>query len=116
MTRLWHIGLACVLACALILQGQSAAARVTMKDATGQIVICTGTGLMAVFVDADGQPVDNPEPCPDCMIVSILALIDADVQPAAPVTTLTLASLSGTLFQPDWLAQIPRARAPPPLV
>ncbi|MBT8152617.1 hypothetical protein KMP13_01635 [Epibacterium ulvae] len=116
MTRVWQIGLVCVLACTLILQGQSAAARVTMTDAAGQIVICTGTGPMTVYVDADGQPVDAPVPCPDCLILSVVALLTS-AQVVSPPSALS----SGTTL-PDQDLRVagtqisPSARAPPKLV
>ncbi len=43
-----------------------AVARGQMYDATGAIVLCTGTGPMTVLVDHEGQPVEQAPICPDC--------------------------------------------------
>ena len=37
--------------------------------ATGQMVICTGTGPVTVYTDAEGAPTDAPHICPDCILV-----------------------------------------------
>lgn len=47
--------------------------------AVGEMVLCTGYGMVVVSVDAQGQPTGPMMPCPDCvMAVSALA--------AGPVT------------------------------
>lgn len=104
------------MAVSLVLQGQSAAARVTMTDAVGQIVICTGTGPMAVYVDADGQPVDAPETCPDCLILSIVALLVAPIDLPRRCRSDQPAVIKATYFRPDWLTWPACARAPPSFV
>jgi len=48
--------------------------------APGQIVICTGNGLVALQVDANGKPIGQTLPCPD-MIPAILALDHGDAAP-----------------------------------
>ncbi|MEK0164157.1 DUF2946 family protein [Phaeobacter sp. JH20_36] len=42
-------------------------AQAGMRDATGQMVICTGTGPVMVYIDSDGQPVSPPMDCPECL-------------------------------------------------
>jgi len=34
----------------------------------GQIVLCTGEGLVKMAVDADGMPMEPPHVCPDCLL------------------------------------------------
>ncbi|MDF0603327.1 hypothetical protein P1J78_21575 [Psychromarinibacter sp. C21-152] len=50
--------------------------------AAGQIVLCTGTGPLAVAVDARGEPIGPLHVCPDCAL-TLLAAVDA---PAPDVT------------------------------
>ncbi|MDE4133693.1 hypothetical protein PXK00_11250 [Phaeobacter sp. QD34_3] len=56
------------LSLAVVLTAHSAAAMRGAQDATGQMVICTGTGPVAIYVDSDGQPVSAPHYCPDCVM------------------------------------------------
>ncbi len=56
------------------LTAYSAGAMGGMRDATGQMVICSGTGPVVIYVDADGQPARVPGDCPDCMPLSLDAL------------------------------------------
>nr|WP_096789541.1 DUF2946 family protein [Phaeobacter piscinae] len=57
--------LALALIVLMALTGVSAQAG--MRDATGQMVICTGTGPVMVYIDSDGQPVSPPMDCPECL-------------------------------------------------
>ena len=47
---------ALLLAAALLLTGHSAAASRFARDATGQVILCTGTGPVTVYVDENGEP------------------------------------------------------------
>lgn len=53
----------------------------------GAIVLCTGTGPVAVAVDRNGQPVERPHVCPDCVFTAMaglaapLSLTEWQVQP-----------------------------------
>lgn len=81
--------------------------------ATGQLVLCTGTGPMVVYVDADNKPTSAPVLCPDA---ALHFLTDA-TRPAAQV----FARLIGFQYrQPRISQQVvwhhaprPPARAPP---
>ena len=64
MSRVSHI-LGYVLAAVIALTAQSAAVARTMPDATGQMVLCTGTGPVMVYTDEDGNPTSAPHICPD---------------------------------------------------
>ncbi|AFO92101.1 hypothetical protein D1822_11820 [Phaeobacter inhibens] len=65
--------LALALTVLMALTGISAQAG--MRDAAGQMVICTGTGPVMVYIDSDGQPVSPPMECPECLtFVSDLGL------------------------------------------
>lgn len=41
-------------------------ARGKMRDQSGAIVLCTGTGPISVRVDSQGQPIGPMPICPDC--------------------------------------------------
>ncbi len=60
--------LALALALVLALTGHSMAVARGMPNAVGKIVLCTGTGPIAVLVDEGGQPVGQPHICPDCAL------------------------------------------------
>ena len=50
----------------------------------GEMVLCTGYGMVVVSVDAQGQPTGPMMPCPDC-IISLAGLTDTPAMlPAAP--------------------------------
>ncbi|MEO0700768.1 MAG: hypothetical protein AAFR34_12750 [Pseudomonadota bacterium] len=83
-------------------------------DATGQIVICSGHGLMIVYTDADGAPTGAPHLCPDC-VLKLLATVPAPTAPAGAGMVETQAYLvraaawDGASVTPYG----PGARAPP---
>ena len=63
--------------CLLATAGATASARGTMRDATGQMVLCTGTGPMRVMIDAQGQPIGPAHYCPDCAHTALAAIAPA---------------------------------------
>lgn len=71
----------------------------------GMIVLCTGTGPVAVAVDAKGQPVGPAHICPDCALSLIVAL-------PAPDPAARALSASPVVFRP---APRPPAATPVPL-
>ncbi|KIC35627.1 hypothetical protein RA26_16985 [Leisingera sp. ANG-M7] len=73
-----RISLGLFLALAVALTAHSAAARQGEHGAAGQMVICTGTGPVTIYVDSEGQPAKPPHNCPDC----VMHVLDAVVQPA----------------------------------
>ncbi len=51
----------------------SAVAHIGMRDVQGQFVICTGQGVITMYVDANGDPVEPTsaaQVCPDCLLLS----------------------------------------------
>lgn len=79
-----YLGLFMALAIALTAHG--AAAAQGNRDASGQMVICTGTGPVVVYVDDDGQPVQPPHYCPDC-VMQLLDAVSVPVTLCAPDAT-----------------------------
>ena len=57
-----------LIALMLALTSQSLAIARGASAASGQMVICTGTGPQAVYVDAEGQPTSAPHICPDAAL------------------------------------------------
>lgn len=66
MTRRTYIAL--LLSLMLALTGQSMAVARGAAAATGQMVLCTGAGVMAVYIDAEGNPTSAPHICPDASL------------------------------------------------
>lgn len=82
MTRSLRIYLALTLVAIMALTSQSmAVARGMAMDATGQIVLCTGTGPVSVYVDDNGQPTAPPHICPDCALHLLAAVAAPDIAP-----------------------------------
>ena len=40
------------------------------------MVICTGYGMVRITLDANGNPVEQSLPCPDCVITPVAILTD----------------------------------------
>jgi hypothetical protein len=55
----------------LVTSGAMAVARGQAYDATGAVIICTGHGVIVAWVDDEGQPVEAPHLCPDCVLASV---------------------------------------------
>ena len=113
MTRYLRISFALILSAALALTAQTMAHSRGAAMAEGQMVLCTGTGAVTVYFDAEGNPTSAPHICPDCA----LSLFDAvshpaeDCVPAAAVTSAWFASHALAIVPDHALA--PRARGPP---
>lgn len=56
------------LALVLALTSQSMVTARGAAAATGQMVLCTGAGPLAIYVDAQGQPTSAPHICPDAAL------------------------------------------------
>ena len=62
--------------------------------AVGEVVLCTGYGMVSIEVDVDGRPVGPMLPCPDCIITAT----GLDTGPAAlPMPPLDIAALTHAL-------------------
>jgi len=81
MARFLRISLALMLALVVTLTGHASASAQGARDASGQMVICSGTGPVTIYVDEDGQPTKAPHFCPDC----VMHLLDAVAGPDAVV-------------------------------
>ncbi|NOE18820.1 hypothetical protein GS634_11880 [Ruegeria atlantica] len=72
-----------VLSLLLVLTGQGLAVSRGMDRAVGQMVLCTGTGPVVVYMDEDGQPTAPPHYCPDYAL-SLMGAV-AVAQPPMPM-------------------------------
>ena len=111
--------LAIALSLVMVLTAHSASAMMGMRDAAGQMVICTGEGTMTVYVDAEGQPTTPPTPphdCPDC----VMLVLDAGAPPdrIVPDTRDTGREQigGGDIAMAELLRRRAVARGPPGLV
>lgn len=115
MARFLRIYLALTLALVVALAGHASASMKSSRDASGQMVICSGYGPVIIYVDDDGQPTKPPHFCPECMMHGLDAVLLPD--------DLALKTYGGQAFDQSWgaVAQVHRvalqamARAPPAL-
>lgn len=113
MTLHFRSYLTLFLVLAVTLTAHSAGAMRGMRDATGQLVICSGAGPVVIYVDADGQPARTPQDCPDCVNLSM------DVLAAYPLGLLIGQGPYSRVILPDRRELQPpipfqaSARAPP---
>ena len=68
--------LAVMLSLMLVQTGSAMAQARMMNPATGEMVLCTGNGPVAVPVDAQGQPTGKSHVCPDCALAVVAVLIE----------------------------------------
>lgn len=80
----------------------------------GEMVLCTGYGMVIVGVDAQGKPAGPMMPCPDC-VLSIAGLEgDAATVPLPPQSLVALAHALRNLPAPASGAPVfHHPRAPP---
>lgn len=98
----------------LIVTSQSmAVARGTMRDASGAVVLCTGTGPITVLTDADGQPIGPSHICPDCALTVMAGLAEAFDLPRPEQTLLRFTPIQLSYRAHDTIPPRAKARAPP---
>ncbi|MCC5969889.1 MAG: hypothetical protein JJU15_08060 [Pararhodobacter sp.] len=66
----------------------------------GEMVLCTGYGMVVVSVDAQGQPTGPMMPCPDCVIALAGLGSGGVVLPRPPQTLVALAHAMRNLPAP----------------
>lgn len=109
LRSLFAVTLALVLT--LTAQGMALARGQTMV--AGQMVLCTGTGIVTVQIDAEGNPVSPSHICPDCALSLMVAAAEAPAEllPFRVGEALAFRVASSRLTGGDRLA--PKARGPP---
>ncbi|MGI9370461.1 MAG: hypothetical protein ACR2O2_16650 [Ruegeria sp.] len=105
--------LAYVLSLLVILTGQGVAASRGINEAVGQMVLCTGSGPVVVYMDETGQPTKPPHYCPD-FAVNLLGVVfvEQPTLPPAPDRVFPALPLGAENLVALPLPQTP-ARAPP---
>ncbi|MFV0512694.1 MAG: hypothetical protein ACK5MY_03515 [Jhaorihella sp.] len=73
--------LAIALALLLSVTGQTMAVARGSAASVGEMVLCTGTGPVTVYVDEDGQPTKPPYVCPECVMHLVVAALPSDPAP-----------------------------------
>lgn len=108
--------IAVLLAFVLGLTSQSMAVARGASAATGQMVLCTGTGPVAIYLDADGQPTSAPHICPDA---ALNVLVDGAItllDPPAQLIVFGAVTLQADVQEPIQPKLRPDTRAPPVFV
>jgi len=104
-----------VLSLLVILTGQGVAASRGMDRAVGHMVLCTGSGPVVVYMDAEGQPTRAPHFCPDYALTLLGALaVAAPELPRAPEPDFPVPARAKTNLIALPVPNRP-ARAPPAL-
>lgn len=105
--------LAVFLALTVLLTAHSAAAMRAARDATGQLVLCTSSGPVSVYVDAEGQPTDAPHVCPECLIHVFSMVVPDQAQVYFDAGAAAFTPASTDLLAVGQVAISPSARGPP---
>ena len=102
-----------LLALVLAFTSQSMAVARGAAAAAGQMVLCTGTGPIAVYVDANGKPTSAPHICPDAAFQVLVE--GASTNAFAPRRILLFASARPAvdLLIDSAPPRLPRQRGPP---
>jgi hypothetical protein len=59
----------------LALTGQIMAVARGSSAATGEMVLCTGSGPVTIYTDGSGKPTAAPHICPDCLTPALSAVL-----------------------------------------
>ena len=82
--------------------------------AVGTVELCTGTGMITLRIDADGNPAGPEVPCPDCMPALAAGLPGHATGPEQPLRLLAFVPpLHGGLALVGQTSFHRHARAPP---
>ena len=86
------------------------------NDATGQMILCTGTGSVVVYMDESGVPTQAPHFCPDCTLNALTPAIAVSVEVPLFVVITSYFSMACVAAQSDVEIYAYLSRAPPRLV
>lgn len=113
MERVIRIYLALMLSTLLVLTGQGLALSRGISAPVGQMVICTGTGPVTIYMDEDGQPTRPPHYCPDYALMLLGAVIDAEPELSTPAPAMRAGSPAAAVALAQPAIGAAQARAPP---
>jgi hypothetical protein len=80
------------------------------------MVICTGYGMVRITLDANGNPVEQSLPCPDCVVTPVAVLADTLQQPASTRAARAVVQQGQTLWRGASAGVWCDSRGPPSLV
>jgi len=116
MKRTLRTHLALSLSLLLVLTSQTMATARGSPTPVGQAILCTGSGPVAILVDAEGQPTGQTHICPDCAF----SILDSVIPPSIAPIRLSQSAISRTIeIESETLPSAPAAfaaRAPPEMV
>ncbi|MEP3948094.1 hypothetical protein [Ascidiaceihabitans sp.] len=104
------------LALVISFTGQSMAVARGANDATGKMVLCTGSGEKLVYMDAQGNPTSAPHLCPDCLAASLDNLQPQYDLPAAVVLHPIAYIVSASMAHVGTVPFVYMSRGPPAAV
>lgn len=113
MIRLLCLTLALLIA---VTSQQMAMARAATHDAAGQVILCTGQGVVTVTLDANGEPMGPVHICPDCALTLMLFADVPAVGDAQVVHIQTLAQTPVAALGTPIIHKATHARDPPLIV
>ncbi len=106
------ISLCAVLLLVLTAQ-QMAMARGQTTDVTGQVILCTGNGIVTVTLDAQGKPAGPAHICPDCALSFVLAVANPDLPVHTDLARRLTFPFAQVSLPADPVVPGPAARDPP---
>lgn len=101
------------LALMLALTSQSMAVARGASAATGQMVLCTGSGPQAVYTDAEGNPTSAPHICPDSALNVLFAVTEPNIAAPSRLALSGVSTHEGDRLRLSLRLKTPRSRAPP---
>ena len=104
------------LALMLAFTSQSMAVARGASAATGQMVLCSGTGPVAVYMDASGHPTSAPHICPDSALNVIVVGPAADVMSPARIVQFHHLIALAARDAPATPNPAPPSRGPPVVI
>ena len=100
----------------LAVTSQSMAVARGAAAATGQMVICTGSGTTTVYTDAEGVPTTAPHICPDCIVSLAFSAPPSGTKAPARITSVQLPRFVTLRMRAAATRVGPPVRAPPSIV
>lgn len=113
MQRLIRSFTALFMALTLVFTAQTMASARSMTSATGEMILCTGTGPVAIQFDADGNPTGPPHICPDCAMSFLSGTLPECVAQIVRLYQTTAPMRPDAVAVPPSHNRIPMARGPP---
>lgn len=102
-----------MLALILALTSQGMAVARGASAATGQMVLCTGAGPVAIYLDADGAPTSAPHICPDSALNVIFDVGVSIAETPQRLAFFVLPCCVASQIRRSSLRHTPPSRAPP---